>query len=94
VRDWKLGCRVNEVYDGVAHIVEQTYDDSFTVWYGRIDLTASPKQFLDLCAQDVRIDLEDGRRGRARCSEARCNRNGIRYPISLVVITATLTLWA
>lgn len=52
-------------FKGVAHVVEEKYDDAFTAWFGAvlIECTDTKEFFGVVCTQDGFIKLEDGRGG-------------------------------
>jgi hypothetical protein len=62
VQGFKTACKVGRVHDGYAHIVEQTYDDLFKVWYGRVGVACTDEEGYALATQeDVPMQLPDGR---------------------------------
>ena len=62
MQDFETECKVANVYNGYAHIVEQTYDDSFKFWYGCVGVTCTNEEAHILASeQHVQIQLPDRR---------------------------------
>jgi hypothetical protein len=56
---FKADCTVNG-HRGLAHIVEQVFDDQFKVWYGALDLP-SVSNVYEFCQRQYDLRLDDGR---------------------------------
>ena len=56
---FKADCTVNG-HRGLAHIVEQVFDDQFKVWYGALDLP-SVSNLYEFCQRPYDLGLDDGR---------------------------------
>jgi hypothetical protein len=62
VQDFKTRCKVGHIHEGYAHIVEQTYDESFKLWYGCLRVACTDDEWYALTTQDdVPMQLPDGR---------------------------------
>jgi len=64
--EWKIDCKVNGKIDGLAHIIEQSFRGLFTFWYGAIELSSSPEEWLALSWKEIVVRLDDGRVGTAK----------------------------
>jgi hypothetical protein len=62
VQGFDTKCKVGNSHDGYAHVVEQSYDDSFKLWYGCVGLACTDEEGYALVSQeDVHMQLPDGR---------------------------------
>ena len=62
MQSFKTECNVGRIHNGYAHIVEQTYDDSFKLWYGCVGVACTDEEGHALATQEeVPMRLPDGR---------------------------------
>ena len=62
MQGFETKCKVGNIHDGYAYIVQLTYDDSFKFWYGCVGVVCTDEEGYALVSQeDVPIHLPDGR---------------------------------
>jgi hypothetical protein len=86
--------------NGLAHIVEQDYNEEFKTWYGAVDITVKADEWANLMNKEIGLILEDGRQGQAYVlsgsgNEASIeNRVIVSMPTYLVYIVGVSSLKA